>query len=339
MQALLLEAPNKFSVSNRPEPQQGKNDVILKIHRAGICATDVTTIKGQSPVAIYPMTPGHELIATVETPSPNSTFAKGDWVTIYPTQGCGQCAACQRGEDNHCNEFKVWGVHRDGGCFAERMSVPSSQLLSVPQSLQNDWGALIEPTAVATHAIRRTNLQKGQRIAIIGAGSIGLLTAQAARAAAASFIAIVDRLPGREKVSQSLGMDAFLLSDDKLEQKLSALGEFDIVYDNVGLPITLAASVSALRTRGTLAMMAFPHRADPAVLPYPKAYRKELDIIISRNYSREDFISSIALLSEGKIAADQMITATFPLKDFAAAFSDLQNNPAKHLKVLISPTS
>ena len=337
MQALWLEAPNSFSVVDRPVPPLEAGGAVLRIHRAGICATDITTIKGESPVAVYPMTPGHELLATIESVSPNSNFAKGDWVTIYPTQGCGNCEACRRKEDNHCGTFRVWGVHRDGGCFAEFMAVPLEQLIAVPASLRNDAGALIEPTAVATHAIRRSKLKRGQRVAVIGAGSIGLLTAQAAKAAGASYVAIADRLPERENTSRKLGFDQFILSNDRLAEQLVRVGEFDVVYDNVGLPITLSAAVDSLRTRGTLTMMAFPHGADPVTLPYPKAYRKELDIIVSRNYAREDFTAALALLGEGKIDTGLMITGTYPLARFADALTDLRQNPSRHLKVLISP--
>lgn len=338
MHALLLEAPNRFSVTERPLPERGDRDVVLRIHRAGICATDITTIKGESPVAIYPMTPGHELIATVEEPAAAApAFAKGDWVTIYPTQGCGHCDACARKEDNHCATFRVQGVHRDGGCFAEFMVVPEDQLLAVPATLRNDAGALIEPTAVATHAIRRSALKSGQRIAVIGAGSIGLLIAQAAKAAGAGYVAVVDQLPERAETCRALGFDQFVLSDGNLARTLAQYGEFDIVFDNVGAPATLAAAVDALRTRGTLVMLAFPHGSDPVTLPYPKVYRKELDVIVSRNYAREDFTASIALLEGGKIDAARMITATYPLAKFADAFADLRGNPARHLKILISP--
>jgi len=249
MQALLLTAPNCFSVTDRPDPSPKPDEALLKVHRAGICATDMSTIKGESPVAIFPMTPGHELIATVEQTPKYSKFAAGDWVTIYPTQGCGTCQACRRGEPNHCPTFRVWGVHRDGGCFAQYMSVPQSQLLAVPASLRNDTGALIEPTAVATHAMRRSRLESGQRVAVIGAGSIGLLTAQAAKAGGASHVTMVDRLPARKAVCDAIGIDHFILAGDNLAVQLSAGIPFDIVYDNVGTGETLAAGVEALRTR------------------------------------------------------------------------------------------
>jgi 2-desacetyl-2-hydroxyethyl bacteriochlorophyllide A dehydrogenase len=337
MHALLVTAPHKFSVIQRPDPIPTGDEALLRIHRAGICATDITTIKGESPVAVFPITPGHELIATVETAPAKSKFSEGDWVTIYPTQGCGQCDACRRGEANHCATFRVWGVHRDGGCFAQYMSVPTSQLLAIPQSLRNDAGALIEPTAVATHAMRRSNIRMGQRVAIIGAGSIGLLTAQAAKAAGAGRVVVVDRLAARGAVCEALDVDRFILAGDDLATQLVEDTPFDIVYDNVGTPATLTAAVEALRTRGTLVLMAFPHGSEPLVLPYPKVYRKELDVIVSRNYAREDFETSIALLDKGHVNTARMITGTYPLTGFVDAYEALKNQPERHLKILIAP--
>lgn len=337
MQALLLTAPNRFSVTDRPDPAPRPDEALLRIHRAGICATDVATIKGQSPVAVFPITPGHELVATVERPATKSTFRKGDWVTIYPTQGCGECEACRQGKPNHCSSFRVWGVHRDGGCFAQYMSIPDSQLIPLPPSLRNEAGALVEPTAVAAHAIRRSRLRTGQKVAVIGAGSIGLLTAQAARAAGASAVIAVDRLESRKDLCEAIGLDAFILAGEDLATQLSEEGPFDSIFDNVGTPGTLAANVEALSTRGTLVVMSFPHGGDPLVLPYPKAYRKELDVLVSRNYGREDFERSILLLDRGQIAVEELITGTYGLEQFGQAYEALMTSPERHLKVLIAP--
>ena len=340
MQALFLTAPHAFSVIERADPTPGAGDAILRIHRAGICATDITTIKGESPVAIFPMTPGHELIATIVKAPAGSKFSQGDWVTIYPTQGCGACEACRRNEANHCPTFRVWGVHRDGGCFAQYMAVPDEQLLAVPPSLRNDSGTLIEPTAVATHAMRRSGLRRGERIAIVGAGSIGLLTAQAAKANGASRVVVADRLPTRKAICDALGIDRFILAGQYLASQLADDGApFDVIYDNVGNPATLAASVEALRTRGRLILMAFPHGQEPLVLPYPKVYRKELDVVVSRNYAREDFEAAIALLAQGHIDTARMITGLYPLTRFADAYEDLKRSPERHLKILVAPNA
>lgn len=340
MKALLVRGPNDFSVVDRPDPIPTPDTAILRIHCTGICATDITTISGRSTVARFPMTPGHEFIAQVEMIEDGFEFGIGDWVTIYPTEGCGTCSACQEGKPNHCPDFKVWGVSRDGGAFAERMVVPVKQLLPVPERLRNTAGALIEPTAVAVHALRRARLEAGQRVVIIGTGSIGLLIAQAARAAGAAQVTLVDRLPGRRATAEALGFSDFMLtSNGNLATELSQApgAPFDIVFDTVGTPATLEAAVAALRITGYLVVLGFPHGDEPLTLPYPMFYRKELSLILSRNYARDDFIEATRLLESGAIASNVMVTGTFPLSGFASALDALRQQPADHVKVLINP--
>ncbi|QIE56010.1 alcohol dehydrogenase catalytic domain-containing protein [Pikeienuella piscinae] len=340
VKALLLRAPNEFDVIERSTPRASKDTALLRIHRTGICATDIATIRGQSRMAVFPMTPGHEFVARIEEIGADADYKVGDWVTIYPTQGCGRCAACHRGVPNHCPEFRVWGVHRDGGAFAELMAVPIDHLLPIPERLRCDAGALIEPTAVAVHALRRARLQPGQRVAIIGAGAIGLLIAQAARAAGAAQVVAVDRLPARKAVADALMLDGFILAGDgNLAEELSDFADepFDIVFDNVCAPSTLAAGAAALRIDGALVLLAFPHGDEEPPIPYAAAYRKELSLILSRNYAREDFIESTRLLEVGAIAPEVMITGHFALSDFANAYDELRDTPERHLKVLIDP--
>lgn len=340
MKALLVRGPNDFSVVERPDPVPVSGTAILRIHCTGICATDIATIAGQSTVARFPMTPGHEFIAQIEKIEGSSEFRVGDWVTIYPTEGCGTCSACREGSPNHCPDFKVWGVSRDGGAFAECMVVPVKQLLPVPERLRNSAGALIEPTAVAVHALRRARLEAGHRVAIIGIGSIGLLIAQAARAAGAAQVALVDRLPGRRATAEALGFSNFMLvSNGNLANELSQApgGPFDIVFDTVGTPATLEAAIAALRITGYLVALAFPHGDESLTLPYRTFYRKELTLILSRNYARDDFIEATRLLDSGAVASDVMITGSFPLSKFAAALDALRQQPANHIKILINP--
>ncbi|WP_340107548.1 zinc-dependent alcohol dehydrogenase [Pikeienuella sp. HZG-20] len=340
MKALLLRAPNDFDVVDRPAPRMAKGSALLRIHRTGVCATDIATIRGQSRMAVFPMTPGHEFVARIEEIEADAGHQVGDWVTIYPTQGCGHCAACRKDAPNFCPEFRVWGVHRDGGAFAEQMVVPIDHLLPVPASLRGDAGALIEPTAVAAHALRRARLQPGHRVAIIGAGVIGLLIAQAARAAGAAQVVAVDRLPARRAAVEALGLDGFLLAKGgNLAEDLSAFADepFDIVFDNVCVPETLTAGVAALRIDGALVLLAFPHGDEEPPIPYTAAYRKELSLILSRNYAREDFVEATRLLEAGAISSEVMITGAFALSDFAKAYGELRDTPERHLKVLIDP--
>lgn len=339
MKALFLRAPRDFSVVDRADPLPSPTDALIRVHRTGICATDVATIEGHSTVATYPITPGHEFVGTIEWAPSGSGFATGEWVTIYPTQGCGTCAACMAGTPNHCHHFRVSGVHRDGGSFAELVAAPVAQLIRVPIGLQNDRGALIEPLAVGVHANRRAELLPGQRIAIIGAGTVGTMTAQVARAWGTREIVLADRLEGRRALCSDLGFTNFVVATQgALAPGIQSFGgPLDVVFDSACTRDTLDAAVEALKPGGKLVLLGFPHDASDISLPYAKAYKWEISLHLSRNYTPADFADSIALLEAGQIDAERMITATWPLEEFAAAYSELRARPDRHVKVMLAP--
>jgi 2-desacetyl-2-hydroxyethyl bacteriochlorophyllide A dehydrogenase len=338
MRALYLRAPREFSVIDRPDPIPGPDEAVIEVHRTGICATDIATIEGRSTVAIYPITPGHEFVGTIAEAPVASGYSPGDWVTIYPTQGCGKCAACVAGTPNHCRHFRVFGVHRDGGSFAERIAVPVDQLIPVPASLRNDRGAIIEPLAVGVHANRRAGIGKGQRLAVIGAGTIGTMIAQVARARGAATIVMADRLEARKDQCRELGFPHFAVAGEGLAGRLTSFGgPLNVVFDTVCTSETLDAAIDALNPGGTLVLLGFPHDAGEIALRYAKAYKWEVTILLSRNYAPIDFADSIALLEAGSIDAGRMITGTWSLDDFAAAYAELKIHPERHVKVMIAP--
>jgi len=338
MKALLLNSPGDFSVVERPDPTPSGDTAIIRVHRSGICATDIATIEGHSTVAVYPITPGHEFVGTVEFAPPNSGYQSGDWVTMYPTQGCGKCAFCVSGTPNYCRDFRVFGVHRDGGSFAERIAVPVNQLIRVPRRLRDETGALIEPLAVGVHANRRADPRPGQRIAIIGAGTVGTMVAQVARARGLTDIVLADRLESRRSLCKDLGFSQFVHSDGaELAEDLKRFGRRDITFDTACTRETLNAAVETLTPGGKLVLLGFPHDTGDIPLAYVRAYKWELSVLLSRNYAPVDFADSITLLEAGHINASRMITGTWPLKDFATAYTELKARPGKHVKVLIAP--
>ena len=339
MQAVVLEGPHRFRCVDQGEPVPGAGEALVRIVAAGICASDIATIRGENPIAVYPLTLGHESIAVVEEAPAGATVGAGDWVTIYPSIGCGDCPACAAGRINQCATFKVLGISRDGGFFRKRVSVAARQLIPVPASLRGERGALIEPAAVAVHVNRRGDTGRGERVLVIGAGVVGTLVAQVARAWGAADVVLTDRLASRKGTLAQLGFGNFVLADGGplADQLLEQGGPVDVVYDTVCGRATLAAGSKVLRPGGRLVLVAVPHGSAPLEMPFADVYRRELSLIASRNYVPDDFIEAIRLLEVGAVDPDVMITGRFSLSDFASAYAELTGHPERHLKVLLIP--
>jgi 2-desacetyl-2-hydroxyethyl bacteriochlorophyllide A dehydrogenase len=339
MKAVVLEGPHRFRCVDQGEPLPGAGEALVRIVAAGICASDIATIRGENPIAVYPLTLGHESIGVVEEAPAGAAVGAGDWVTIYPSIGCGGCPACAAGRINQCASFKVLGISRDGGFFRKRVSVAARQLIPVPAPLRGERGALVEPAAVAVHVNRRGATRRGERVLVIGAGVVGTLVAQAARAWGAADIVLADRLASRKEVLDRQGFANFVLADGGplADQLLEQGGPVDVVYDTVCGRATLAAGAKVLRPGGRLVLVAVPHGSAPLEMPFADVYRRELSLIASRNYVPDDFVEAIRLLEAGAVDPDVMITGRVPLSDFATAYAELTGHPERHLKVLLIP--
>jgi L-iditol 2-dehydrogenase/L-gulonate 5-dehydrogenase len=339
MKAVFLEKPGSLSVVERDSPSPGPGEALVRIVAAGICASDVGVIEGFNPIAVYPLTPGHECVGVVEAAPDDALVRPGDRVTVYPSVGCGTCPACLAGRYNHCPTFKVIGISRDGGIFAEHVVVPAAQLLPVPAALGELESALIEPTAVAVHVNRRAAAAAGCRVVVIGTGVIGTLVAQVARAYDASDVVVVDRMESRRAFLAGLGFDHFVKADDgplgeKIRRHLDAA---DVVFDCVCANATIDAALDLLTPGGKLVMVASPHGEHRLELPFAKVYRRELSLIASRNYVPDDFREAMRLMAEERVKTGPLVTGVWPLGEFAAAYADLKTHPDRHLKVLLRP--
>lgn len=339
MKAVVLDGPRRLRVVDRPPPVAGAGEALVRVVAAGICASDVAAVEGRNPIAVYPMTLGHECVGVVEEAPPGAAVAPGDWVTVYPSVGCGACPACRDGRINHCPSFTVLGLSRDGGVFAERLAVDTAQLLPIPAELRRPGGVLVEPAAVGVHVNRRGRTGPGERVLIIGAGVVGIMTAQVARAHGAAEVILVDRYESRRAVLDRLGFDQLLIADDgPLAARVLALGgPVDLVYDTVCTDATVAAGLEALAPGGRLVLVAVPHGTASLAVPHAEVYRRELSLIAARNYVPDDFREAMRLIADGAVDVEPMVTGSFPLAEFETAYAELTGHPERHLKILLRP--
>jgi L-iditol 2-dehydrogenase len=338
MKAIVLNGPNDFSLQEVENPVATSDDVEIKVRMTGICGTDIHLLRGQNPFANYPIIPGHEYMGEVLKAPAKSKFNTGDRVTVFPAEGCGTCAACKAGRLPHCPEFKFIGVRLSGGCFAERVVSHDKRVFPLPQQMEDEVGAMVEPTAVAVHANRRAGLQSGTKAVVIGGGTIGLLIAQVAQAYGASPVIISEPILERRKLASELGFDIIC---NPLEQNLvsfvqSNMGLADVVFDVVGSEKTLNDSEDMLRPDGCLLLIALPH-AESQVIPYRQVFAKELHVIGSRTYFMEDFPEAIGLLERQNVDVRPLITKILPLDQFAKGVDLLENKPEEYIKILVNP--
>lgn len=339
MLAMVLDKPNQFRMTEVPVPQAGSDEALIKVTSAGICASDLATIHGHSPIAAYPLIPGHECVGEIVQAPAGSGYGAGDLVTVFPSLGCGACKACHEGRTNHCPTFKVLGIGLPGGCFAEFLTAKIEQLVRVPRAVYDRTGPLVEPLAVGQHINRRGATAAGETVVIVGAGAIGLSCAFVARAKGAKRIVLVDRFESRRPMLARFGFEDFTTAKgaELVDYLARSVGPVDLVMDNVCNADTLGAGAKALRPGGRTVLVALPHGDAVLPVPYTDAYRKELSYVVSRNYIKQDFIDTVAMLESGVIDAAGMITATFPLAEMPAALADLEGSPDRHLKVVVKP--
>lgn len=340
MQAVYLPAPQHIEIIEQPEPTPQAGEVVIRVVAAGICANDVSLITGNNSIGKFPIIPGHECIGVVQSIGTNVELELGTWVTVYPSVGCGNCQACLEGRINHCPDFRVLGIDLDSGCFAEKIVVRHEQLLPVPVGLRQAQGALIEPSAVAVHVNKRGQTKTGNRVMVIGAGVIGLLTAMVARALGASQVVLIDRLETRRAICTELGFTEFYcVPDDLKPEALTSIcgSAFDLVFDTVCNNATTNAGLQTLLPGSTFVLVATPKSKTVLEINFPLLYKRELSLVVSRNYVPQDFFDAMQLIESGQINLAPLITANYSLQDFPKAVHALQTQPEAHIKILIHP--
>jgi 2-desacetyl-2-hydroxyethyl bacteriochlorophyllide A dehydrogenase len=338
MKAIVLRGPNDFSLEEIPNPAPASDEVEIGVRVVGICGTDLVLLRGKNPSVPYPIVPGHECMGEILRAPADSNFHKGDRVTVFPAFGCRTCEACKAGRIPHCPEAKTVGVLRPGGYFAERIVAHHDRIFQLPDQMEDEVGAMVEPTAVAVHATHRGQVGKGAKVVVIGGGTIGLLMAQVARAYGASSVTVSEPLAERRSLARKL---AFELTCNPQQEDLVAfvrgnVGTADVVIDAVGNETTFMQATKMLRPDGRLVPIAIPHREGLAI-PYEGIFSRELNVIGSRTYFMEDFPEAIKLLHTQTIQVRPLFGKVLPLHRFAEAVDLLEKQPGKYVKILIRP--
>jgi L-iditol 2-dehydrogenase len=345
MKSLLLREYNHLEIADLPRPDAGPQEVLVRVEACGICGSDVHGYDGSSGRRIPPIVMGHEAAGTVAAVGRGVTaFKPGDRVTFDSTVYCGACDYCRRGEINLCDRREVVGVscgdYRRHGAFAEYVTVPERIVYRLPPAMQFSEAAMLEAVSVALHAVRMSGNADDRTALVIGAGMIGLLTMQAARAAGYPRVISADIDATRLRLARDLGADAALhLSGAELAAEVRALTGghgAGVVFEAVGRTETVATAIESVRKSGTVVLIG--NIAPQVVLP--------LQVVVSRQLrlqgtaaSAGEYPEAIDLVTSGKIQIQPLITAVASLEEGPRWFERLHAGEPNLMKIVLTPNA
>lgn len=334
MLTVICETPGTLSALERTRPVRGENEVLLRVKRVGVCGTDLHIFTGNQPYLTYPRVMGHELSGLVEEAPENSGLAAGDAVYVMPYLSCGQCIACRRGKTNCCVNIQVLGVHRDGA-FAEYLTVPAG-FVHKATGITLDQAAMVEFLAIGAHAVRRGDVQKGERVLVVGAGPIGMAVLTFSTLRGATVTALDTRADRLDFCRRELGASATVrIGADDVAQ-LSALtgGDFfDVVFDATGNSKAMERGFQFIAHGGRYVLVSIV--GDSITFADPEFHKREATLLGSRNATLADFETVIDAMRAGQIADRAMNTHRLALADVPARFGTLLDPSAGVVKAII----
>ena len=343
MKSLLLSEYSHLEIADLPLPAAGPGEVLVRVEACGICGSDVHGFDGSSGRRIPPIVMGHEAAGTVAAIGAGvEQYLKGDRVTFDSTVYCGKCEYCLRGQINLCDERQVIGVscgdYRRNGAFAEYVVVPERTLYRLPATISFTEAAMLEAASVAIHAVRVSLAAGGETALVIGAGMIGLLTLQAARAAGCARVLIADVDATRLNLARQVGAEEIVhCSGAELvaEVLLRTGGRgADLVFEAVGRNETVAAAIDSTRKGGTVTLIG--NIAPEVALPLQKVVTGQLRLQGSCA-SAGEYPEAIELIANGKIEVKPLITAVASLEEGPRWFERLHAREPNLMKVILTP--
>ena len=313
----------------------GPEEVGIAVAFTGICGTDIKIAHGAMDHRVTAPWPiGHEMSGTIESIGRDVTgWHLGDKVTVMPLEWCGHCSACLRGHNHVCQNLVFVGIDSPGS-LQQRWNVPARLLVRIPDHLSLKHAALAEPTAVAVHDVRRGGVVGGDQVVVIGGGPIGILIGLVAVHEGAEVL-LSEVSPFRREIASALGLETIDPVDDDLHATVARWSEgkgADVAFEVSGSAPGVRALTDVLSVHGRGVVVAI--HTQPTPIDLMAAFWKELDIRGARVYQRQDFEDGVALLAQGVIPAESLITQVVALSDLEGALEQLASG-GETVKVLI----
>jgi threonine dehydrogenase-like Zn-dependent dehydrogenase len=320
-------------IADMPDPEPGPDDVVLKVARCGVCGTDLSMTKGEMWDYGAGSQLGHEYAGEIIALGKNvEGFRLGEKVTAVPSLSCGQCEACAHGNPVLCRNKN--GTAMVG--FADYARVPASVAIKLPGALSLADGALVEPLAVSLYGVRNAGIQPGDKVLVLGGGTVALYAIYWARRLGAGRIVAMSRSSRRKDLSLRMGADAFITyGDNETGEVIEALGGApDIVFECVGSEGMLGKAVRHVAPFGKIISLGFCTHADP-VMPAMAAYKcATMQFLVG--YTKRDFLYIADQMDKGHTDPKAIITSEAPLAELPAVFETLRG-PNNETKIHIRP--
>ena len=333
----VMNRPGEITFRDVPAPACGPRQIKVAMKRIGVCGSDIHVFHGKHPYTSYPVVQGHEVSAVVvEVGAEVSGFTVGDKVTIQPQVVCGRCYPCTHGMYNACEELKVMGFQTTG-MASEYFVTEAEKALRLPDTMSYEQGAMIEPLAVAVHAVRRYGDVAGKNVLVLGGGPIGNLVAQTAKAMGAADVLLSELSAYRLETAATCGITVVNPSREDLPGKIiDTFGpdKADVIFECVGIDATLQQAVDYARKGSDIVVVGV--FANPGTINMGFVQDHELRVIGTAMYRVEDYLKAIELAAGGLVTLDALITHTVGFRDYLQAYRIIEEQKDKAMKVMVS---
>jgi L-iditol 2-dehydrogenase len=321
MRQLVISSPGVVELQEAETPEPGPGEVQVLTKAVGICGSDLHALAGAHPFIALPCVPGHEVVGVIGKTGEGVTgLEAGMRVILEPNLVCGRCPYCRAGRYNICQQLKVVGC-QTAGAMADAFTAPASRFHPVPDSLTDTQAALVEPLSTAVHAVRMAGQLAGADVAVLGGGTIGLLTLIAAIRAGARAVAVSE--PRDSKRQRALRLGAAFCADPLMADPVPPIrealgGHADVTFDCVSSQASTGQAIRLAENGGTVMVVGVA--AKDVTIPLPIIQDREIRLAGSAMYVREDVLRAIDLMTDDAVPAGELVTATLLLAEGAQAF-------------------
>ena len=333
----VMTKPGAITFQDVPRPAPAAGEVLIQVKRIGVCGSDIHVYHGQHPYTSYPVVQGHEVSGEIaEVGAGVQGFGAGERVIFMPQVTCGACYPCRHGLYHICDNLKVMGF-QTGGAAQEYFPVKAEMVLKMPAAISLDQAAMIEPVSVAVHALSRAGSVAGLNVVVLGAGTIGNLVGQVAQASGAAKVLITDISHYKLAKARQCGL-ANTVNTSRADLGQAILQHFgpdkaDLILECVGAQPTITQAVANARKGSTIVVVGVFGRKPEVDLGLVQD--RELSLLGTLMYRKQDFERAIELVAAGKLALDSMVTHRFGFKNYLDAYKAIEESGGHYMKVMI----